>query len=223
MKGTAAIWLISVGSLVGTASAARAQAYQPAEVVSAGDVYVPYAFVADGFFVLEARVDADGTLERIDALRDPGAMPGAAKDRMREWKFRPGREGGKAIASRITVSFLYPPTSYSTAAQPLDYAPVLPSDKQESRGYKPVGILAFAYPAYPVNSVAWGSVVIEVTVDGSGAVKGVEFLHRMGVFDPFALEALKKWRFRAATFNGRPIEAKTVIAFTFQPPPSRAR
>lgn len=223
MKGSAAIWLISMASLVAPASAARAQAYQPAEVASAGDVYVPYAFVADGFFVLDARVGADGALEGIDALRDPGAMPSAAKDRMREWKFRPGREDGKAIASRITVGFLYPPTSYSTAVQRADYAAELPGDKQESRGYRPVGILASAYPAYPVNSVAWGSVVIQVTVDGSGGVKGVEFLHRMDVFDQFALEALKKWRFRAATLNGRAVEAKTVIGFAFQPPPAKTR
>jgi hypothetical protein len=33
-------------------------------------------------------------------------------------------------------------------------------------------------------------------------------------------DALKKWRFQAATFNGKPITSKTTIAFVFQTPSS---
>jgi outer membrane biosynthesis protein TonB len=94
---------------------------------------------------------------------------------------------------------------------------VLPPDQSDStRGnYVPVGVLKFAYPDYPVNSVVSGPVVVQVTVDGSGDVKGVEFLHRMENFNNFVSVALKHWRFQAATFNGKPITSKTVICTEF--------
>jgi TonB family protein len=99
---------------------------------------------------------------------------------------------------------------------------VLPHDQSESANgnYVPFGILSFAYPDYPVNRVISGSVVVQVTVDSSGDVKGVEFLHGMENFNKFVSAVLKHWRFQAATFNGKPITSKTVIAFAFQPPHS---
>jgi TonB family protein len=84
----------------------------------------------------------------------------------------------------------------------------------------PVGVLSFAYPEYPVNSVASGSVVVQFTVNSSGHLEGVEFLHGMKTFNKFISGALEKWSFQPATFNGKPITSKTVVAFAFQPPPS---
>jgi len=40
----------------------------------------------------------------------------------------------------------------------------------------------------------------------------------MAGFNDFALHALKRWRFRAAAFQGKPVTAKTVVAFIFQTP-----
>jgi len=196
------------------------QTYKPPEVASAGDVYVPYQVVVDGLFVLDVFLDGDGTIEKIDALRDPGAMIGAARTSVRGWKFRPASKDGKVAPSRMTVSFLYRPPNYGNAGvvPPKRFSPVFPSDQSDSH-YVPVGVLKFAYPEYPVNSVASGSVVVQVTVDGSGDLKGVDFLHGMENFNNFVSAALKQWRFQAATLNGKPITSKTVIAFAFQPPP----
>jgi TonB family protein len=198
------------------------QTYKPPEVASAGDVYVPYQVVVDGLFVLDVSLDTDGTIEKIEALKDPGAMIGAASKSVSGWKFHPASKDGKAAPSRMTVSFLYRPPNYGNAGvvPPKSFSPVLPPDQSDSAHYVPVGILSIAYPDYPVNSVTSGSVVVQVTVDGSGDVKDVEFLHGMQTFNNFASAALKQWRFQAATFNGKPITSKTVIAFTFQPPPS---
>src|SRR6266478_5952445 len=62
--------------------------YKPARVISAGDAYVPFQVMIDGFFVFDVVLNDDGTVERIDALRDPGAMPGAAKTSISSWKFQ---------------------------------------------------------------------------------------------------------------------------------------
>jgi hypothetical protein len=201
------------------------QSYKPPEVASASDVYVPYQVVLDGLFVLDVSLDEDGTIQKVDALRDPGAMLGATKTSVRSWKFQPASKEGKSALSRMTVSFVYRPANNGIAAAvpPKGFSPVLPPDQSESaaRGnYVPVGVLSFAYPEYPANSVAWGSVVVQLTVDGSGAVKDVDFLHRMEGYNSLVSDALKKWRFQAATFNGKPITSKTVVALVFQTPSS---
>lgn len=201
------------------------QTYVPPAVTSAGDAYSPYQnqIVTDGLFVLGVGISEAGEIQQIETLRNPGSMVEAAKNSLRFWKFHPASENGKATASRLTVAFLYPPTSYSgiRAVPPRDFVPVIAPDQPGSE-FVPIGVLSFDYSDYPVNSVAWGSVVLQVTVGSVGDVKDVSLLHAMAGFNDFALRALKRWRFRAATFQGKPVTSKTVVAFVFQAPLSRS-
>lgn len=203
-------------------SAFAQQTYTPPEVTSAGDAYTSYNVVFDGLFVLDIGLSNEGDIRRVEALRDPGSMLGAAKTSVRTWGFRPASEGGKQIPSRLTVAFLYRPANHANAepVPPKDFAPVIPPVQSDdgSDDYVPVGILAFTYPDYPVNSVGWGSVLVQVTVDSAGDVKDVNLLHGVAIFNSFAREALKKWRFRAATLRGKPVTSKIVVAFIFQSP-----
>lgn len=198
------------------------QSYTPPEVTSAGGAYASYNVVFDGLLVLDIGLSDEGDIRRIEALRDPGSMLGAAKISVHTWKFQPASEGSKPRASRLTVAFVYRPANYPTfgAVPPKDFAPVIPPAQSDdgSEDYVPVGVLSFAYPDYPVNSVIWGSVLLQATVDSAGDVKDVNVLHGMANFNSFAQEALKKWRFRAGTLRGKPVTSKVVIAFIFQPP-----
>jgi TonB family protein len=200
------------------------QTYTPPEVTSAGDAYTSYNVVFDGLFVLDIGLGDEGDIRRIEALRDPGSMLGAAKTSVHSWKFQPASQDGKPTASRLTVAFVYRPANYSTfgAVPPKDFIPVIPSAQADSGGdeYVPVGILSFAYPDYPVNSVVWGSVLVQATVDRAGDVKDVKSLYGMAPFNSFAQEALRKWRFQAGTLRGKPVRSKIVVAFIFQPPHS---
>ena len=206
------------------AYASAQQAYGPPGVTSAGDAYTSYNVVFDGLFVLDIGIDDDGSIRQIEPLRNPGSMFDAAKTVVRNWKFQPAFEGRRARASRMTVAFVYRPANYVTfgAVPPKDFTPVIPSAQSDDRSedYAPVGIVAFAYPDYPVNSVAWGSVVLQATVDSEGNVKTVNVLHGMANFNRFARGALKNWRFRAATLHGRTVTGNIVVAFIFQPPAS---
>jgi TonB family protein len=200
------------------------QTYNPPEVTSAGDAYSSYNIVFDGLFVLDIQIGEDGGIGRIEPLRNPGSMLDTAKSSVRNWKFRQAYEGTKPRASRMTVAFVYRPANYPTfgAVPPKDFRPVVPSAQSDdgSEDYAPVGIESFAYPDYPINSVVWGSVLLQATVDSAGDVKSVAVLHGMANFNRFAKGALKNWRFRAATLHGRSVTSKVVIAFIFQPPPS---
>ena len=201
------------------------QTFVPPAVTSAGDAYIPYQnqIVTDGLFVLDVGISEAGKIQQIEALRNPGSIVEAAKVSLRGWKFHPASEDGKPTASRLTVAFLQPPTIYIgiRAVPPKDFVPVIPPDHSNGGSqFVPVGILSFDYPDYPVNSVAWGSVVVQVTIDSAGEVKDVNVLHGKAGFNDFALDTLKKWRFRAATLRGKPVTSKAVVAFIFQTPHS---
>jgi TonB family protein len=200
------------------------QTYSPPEVTSAGDAYAPYNVILDGLFVLDVSIGDDGSIQGIEALRNPGAMLGDVKSAVQNWKFQPALESRKARACRMTVAFVYRPTNYLGfgGAQVKDFTPVIPSapSGDGSEDSSPVGILSFAYADYPINSVASGSVLLQATVDSAGDVKNVNVLHGMASFNRFAQEALKNWRFGAATVHGSPVTSKITVAFIFQPPPS---
>jgi hypothetical protein len=124
------------------------ESYKPVEVRSADDAYVPYQVVIDGLFVLDVSLDENGEISRINALRDPGSMLGAAKNSVRSWKFQPASRDSRPEPSRMTVSFIYRPPNYGNAGAvpPKDFTPVIPADNTDSRGhggYVPAGIESF--------------------------------------------------------------------------------
>src|SRR5260370_2133694 len=90
--------------------------YAPPELTTAADAYVPYQVVIDGLFVLDVGLTDEGQVQRIEALRDPGSMLGAAKTSVQAWKFQPALDHGKPRASRLTVAFLYRPSDYGHTA-----------------------------------------------------------------------------------------------------------
>ena len=217
---------MALASVIGFCSSAFGQKpCEPPKVLSADDAYVPYTVVNDGFFVLDVSLTGEGKVERVDTLRDPGAMFAAAKTSVNSWKFQPASQDGKVVASRLTAVFVYRPPNFGivAAVPPKDFVPVIPPTQTDADGksdYVPVGVVSFDYPEYPVNSIAWGSVIVQVTVNEAGKVLNVTFLHSMAGFNHLVTDALKKWHFQPATFKTKPVTANIVIAFVFQTPPS---
>jgi TonB family protein len=197
--------------------------FQPPAVTSVTDAYVPYQVVFDGFLVLNVCLDRDGKITDIEALRDPGAMLRATVTSIRTWKVRPGMLATAAISSEITAVFVYRPANNGPASllPPKDFTSSLPHQPEQantSLGYVPAGIVSVAYPDYPTNSVAWGSVIVQVTVDVDGKVGTTTVLYGTAPFPDLAIVALRKWRFRAATLHGKAVPSQVPIAFVFQTP-----
>jgi TonB family protein len=220
------ISFVVLASVIGFCSAAFGQTtLEPPKLLSAGDAYVPYTVANDGFFVLDVSLTGEGKVERVDTLRDPGAMFPAANKSVKSWNFQAASQDGKQVASRLTVAFVYRPPNFGivAAVPPKNFVPVIPPTRTDVDGksdYVPVGIVSFDYPEYLVNSVAWGSVIVQVTVNEGGRVRNVAFLHSMAGFNHLVTDALKKWYFQPATFKTKPVTATIVIAFVFQPPAS---
>jgi len=75
-------------------------------------------------------------------------------------------------------------------------------------------------PTYPESARAsrqQGTVVLQVLIGRDGAVEEVKFLQGSLAFARAAIDAVKQWRFKPYSFNGRPTVARTTLTLTFKP------
>jgi len=78
-----------------------------------------------------------------------------------------------------------------------------------------------ADPAYPDGGKAGGqrgSVVLQVLIGRDGAVQDAMFMQGSLVFARAAIAAVKQWRFKPYSLNGRPVAVQSLITLNFKPP-----
>jgi protein TonB len=76
-------------------------------------------------------------------------------------------------------------------------------------------------PVYPAGARASGqrgSVVLQVIIGRDGAVQEVKFLQGSLVFARSAIDAVRQWRFKPYSMNGRAVSVQSVITLNFKPP-----
>jgi len=74
------------------------------------------------------------------------------------------------------------------------------------------------YPAAARASGQRGSVVLQVLIGRDGAVQDAKFLQGSLVFARVAIDAVKQWRFKPYSMNGRAVSVESVITLNFKPP-----
>ncbi len=74
------------------------------------------------------------------------------------------------------------------------------------------------YPAAAKASGQRGSVVLQVLIGRDGAVQDAKFLQGSLVFARAAIDAVKQWRFKPYSMNGRAVSVQTVVTLNFRPP-----
>jgi TonB family protein len=84
--------------------------------------------------------------------------------------------------------------------------------------FQPAEIAYAADATYPPTSIASGTVVLELSVSPSGQVENVRVVRDIPSLTQEAVRSAKKWKFRPATLDGKPVATKTVVAFTFVNP-----
>jgi TonB family protein len=76
-------------------------------------------------------------------------------------------------------------------------------------------------PVYPDSAKASGqrgSVVLQVLIGRDGAVQDAKFLQGSLVFARAAIDAVKQWRFKPYSMNGRAVSVQSLITLNFKPP-----
>jgi protein TonB len=78
--------------------------------------------------------------------------------------------------------------------------------------------VAPVYPDAAKTTGQRGSVVLQVLIGRDGAVQDAKFLQGSLVFARAAIDAVKQWRFKPYSMNGRAVSVQSVITLSFKPP-----
>ena len=100
----------------------------------------------------------------------------------------------------------------------------LAQKKQEERApvFEPPEVVFTADPIYPYNSIAQGSVIVQLSIGAGGELDAVQVLRDLPSLTVEVEKAVKKWRFKPATLDGKPVRSTMTASFTFRtvtPPP----
>ena len=85
-------------------------------------------------------------------------------------------------------------------------------------GFQPAELSSAAGIEYPVNTVAMGAVVFELTIDESGAVQNVQPVREVPSLTEPAMRAVKSWHFKPAKMDGDPVQSRATVVVMFNPP-----
>ncbi len=117
------------------------------------------------------------------------------------WKFAPARAAGKPIASNLSIRLLLRPPEYDPAPE---------ARPQPVKRPPPV------YPFAMKKSGVSGVVTVQFIVNKKGDVENpivVRSSHKG--FEDAAIDAVRKWKFKPATKNGKPVAARMQIPINF--------
>lgn len=166
-----------------------------------------------GTVIVEAEIDTEGSVASTRVLRSVSPeLDQAAREAVGRWRFEPATSSGEPVADvyRAAIHFeLEPPAEPETevAARPAadDFEPPL-------KLYAPP-------PSYPPSdwvAAVEGDVVVQAAISETGQVTGVEILQGLTAgLNQAAVEALKRWRFRPATRQGKAVASDQVLTFRF--------
>jgi protein TonB len=71
------------------------------------------------------------------------------------------------------------------------------------------------YPLLAVNAMIEGMVILEATVDHTGAVRDARVLRSHGVLDAAAVRAVEQWRYEPLMLNGTPMPFVLTVTVSF--------
>jgi TonB family protein len=180
-----------------------------------------------GIAVLEPVIGEEGNVESVNVVRSTPGLETWAVGAVKAWKFRPAVIDGKPARSKTTVvivfnqgfnvppAFSLPPLAEHNDkngreengrdAKVADFSPAAPTD--------------VVIPEYPVMSVLTTTVVLRVELESTGDIDTVKPLHDVAAYSPRAIDAVKKWQFSPAKFQGQPVRSNLTVAVLFVPPP----
>jgi TonB family protein len=175
----------------------------------------------------------DATLTNVGG--PPGSASGASPG--------PALSGAQAPANAVSQAAAAPPRVVSAGNStgiPSSLKSQLASATPEASGNKPAEAAMAAiepvnlpesaarelltqpvepeYPAAAKASGQRGSVVLQVLIGRDGAVQDAKFLEGSLVFARAAIDAVKQWRFKPYSMNGRAVSVESVITLNFTPP-----
>ncbi|MGH9396646.1 MAG: energy transducer TonB [Terriglobia bacterium] len=81
--------------------------------------------------------------------------------------------------------------------------------------FEPIKVASVSEAVYPFASPGFGTLVLRVTVDGSGKIENVTVIYGIPSLTEGAESAVREWKFKPATLDGKPMTTSMIAAFTY--------
>ena len=96
---------------------------------------------------------------------------------------------------------------------------VRPRSVAEGIEFQPPEAISVSVFTIPLGSVAYGTVVLDVTISAKGEVSKVQVRRDIASMTTEAIRSIKTWKFAPARFNGKAVPSRMTVAVTFNPMP----
>jgi outer membrane biosynthesis protein TonB len=192
--------------------------FQEPEVVKASELRYPPNSIAYGVVVLEVTIGTEGNVEAMKARRDIVSLTPEAIRAVKVWKFKPAKLDGKPIRSKTMVAVVFNPALNNPPESVLPPLANHTADEQQAPCFSPPQVIQAVYPKYPIRSVAWGTVVLQLKIDAEGRAQAVKTLRDIVSLTPEAAQTVRAWKFVPGTLDGKRVPSTTTVAFLFRRP-----
>jgi protein TonB len=173
---------------------------------------LPESTTAGGEVLLRASLSPVGLVRSIETLRHVPPFTEALDTAVRQWRFGPAEPGEGPPERQVLVVGVFRPASLYDLTPP---APLVSMAAVPATVPVPV---RWERPLYPPRALGDGVVVLEVSVAADGGVEEVTVLDGEPPFDSPARDAARRWWFRPAVWEGRPLPAVAYLVFGFRQP-----
>jgi len=163
---------------------------------------------------LSALIGKDGHVETLHAVDGDMSTIPPAMDAAREWIYKPALVDGKPVEVLSEIAVVFTPAKKPAApAAPKAAPPAAPN-------IVPPVMLTRVEPDFSPEAraaKATGDVRLSLIVDENGLPRDVKVVRSVGYgLDEKAIEAVRKWTFRAGTKDGKPAALPVVVELSFK-------
>lgn len=200
--------LVELG-LVLAGFAAGTPSFEPARLLKGERPEVPVQAVGGGLVLLDASVDADGSVGTVRTVVSVSPYTQALRVVTPRFRFRAARAGEEPTPSHVLVAgYFRPPALMVTGPV------VAPRDMPQPQVAMPASVTP---PQYPPSARGSATVIVDTRIDPQGAVTSAVVIESAAGFDGAAVEAARAWRFEVPDDMG-PRPASAVLVFVFREP-----
>lgn len=147
------------------------------------------ATVETGVVVVSGQIGTDGRLDSVQLSQGPAVFVQPSLDVVRQWEFERADSGKTPLP--ITAVFLY--RAQTDLPDRADRITLASPELGEIAGSpRPVTIVN---PEYPLDSVAEGTVTLQLAVDNAGRVVDVDLVNNIPTLTQAAIDAALQWKF----------------------------
>jgi TonB family protein len=200
---------------------AQTSKYHGPKLTQASGISYPIDAQQPGFVSVNLNIGADGSVQQVNVVNDVPPLTSAVQTAVASWQFNAATVKGQTVAGIVPVVVAFNPFNPSGVG--------LPGQSFQSSGnaasgdFQPAVCQSASYASYPPNTVASGTVVLQVHVGSGGQVGNVQVLRGKGVLANPSVAAVKLWTFAPATYKGNAVGSDVVVAFVFASPQAGTR